>query len=136
MLLLVNHSSGSIPKFPLQGRHCQCTRPMGKRGGTETVRLAAETNLEETIAKSNIGKRISGEQKLVGRVGPHLGERISIGTETTVILTWKMTPEAILYRAESTAPELIVRIRLGPQWPQGRSASVKGFSLPPFRHTS
>jgi len=135
-LLSVNHSSGSIPKFPLRGRHCQYTRPMGKRGETETIRLGAEMNLEEIIAKSNIGMRISGEKKPVGRVDPHLGERSSLGTGTTVISMLKTTPEAILYRDESTAPDLIVRTRLGPQWTQGRSASAKRIGLPLFLLTS
>ena len=68
---------------------------MGKRGGTRTIRLGAEMNPEEIIAKSSIGMKISGGQKLAGRVGPHRGERSSLGTGTTVILMLKTTPEAI-----------------------------------------
>src|SRR4051812_26458256 len=130
MLLSVNHSSGSIPKLPQQGRHCQYTRPMEKHGETETIHLGVEMNPEEIIAKSNIGMKISGDQKPARQVGPHLGEKM------TVILMLKTTPEATWCRAEWTVPELIGRIRLDHQWPQGRFVSAKGFGLPLFHPTS
>ena len=109
---------------------------MENRGETGTILLGTEMNLEEITTKSSTGMKTTGGQKLAGRVGPHRGERSSLGTGTTVILMLKTTPEAIWYRAKSIALDRIVRTKLVPQWLQGQFASAKGFDLPLFRLTS